>query len=69
MKEQFVVTKVIVDVNTFVTNVDSHVFHLISPNGSEEPPMFDTYKEAEDWIKKNGEKYRWYQIQKFLMRI
>lgn len=42
---------------------------MLNPNGITEPPNYDSYKEAEDWIKNKGIKRKKYQIQKFITPI
>lgn len=66
MKEQFIVAQIMAN-RLSSTHYDD--FILVNPNGKDTPPIFDTYKEAENWIKENGVKAKWYQIQKFIMPI
>ncbi len=66
MKEQFIVTRIIIEASM---NKEVQQFKIINNNAPNQPPTFDTYKEAEGWIKENGEKSKFYQIQKFLMPI
>lgn len=69
MSEQFYVTQIVVQKGSPYAQVPSDTFTTVNPNGSNPPPQFDTYKEAEEWIKNNGIKCKWYQIQKYLMPV
>jgi hypothetical protein len=73
MKEKFFVLRVLLlqpEVKNNMMVVPHGTFILNNPNdGLKEPPIFDTYPEAENWIKENGAKNKYYQIQKFLMPI
>lgn len=67
MKETFIVTQVTVETIETVKKTRVHEFVSLNPNGTAEPPTFDTYKEAEDWIKTKGAKNKFHQIQKYLI--
>jgi len=69
MKEVYIVSQVIVETVDMAKGGKVHEFISLNPNGTNEPPTFDTYNEAEDWIKKNGAKNKFHQINKFLMPI
>lgn len=64
MKEQFFVTRVLIDNEL---NNGFHTFVVINPEGHSQPPTFDTYKDAQEFVQHHGIKYKYYQIQKFLM--
>lgn len=70
MKEMFIVTRLVINQHILKAEDGIDLFININPNSPDgEPPMFDTYDKAQGWIKNNGIKAKWYQIQKILMPI
>ena len=64
MKEIYIVTRIIIDI---ATDLEGHTFIIYNPKGKDQPPTFDTYNEAQEWIKNKGQKHKYYQIQKIFI--